>query len=276
MLVASGCAPLGKSPSSPTRLPVARAAPDAVVLDIAFLRLPAVDADGYQRIWDAAEELVFPAELRRELAANGIRVGILGPELPGRLHELMESPRNPLEGLSENEDADPEITGTKHDLPLRAGHRAKIKASKTHSTLPLLLNEHGLVRGYQLTDAQCLFGLRQFPQPDGRVKLELTPEIEHGSVKSRWTGGDGMIIPQTGQDRLVLDRLRLDGLVSPGQSLLVSTTSDIKGLGEHFFSETAGSAVQRRLLVIRVARTQLDDLFAAEPTPAPLAAPAGK
>jgi len=74
----------------------------------------------------------------------------------------------------------------------------------------------------------------------------------------------------------VLDRLRLESLLGPGQSLVVSATGDIKGLGEHFFSETANSAVQRRLLVIRVAQTQLDDLFAAEPTPAPLAATAAK
>jgi hypothetical protein len=275
ILVAGGCAPLAKAPSS-ARLPAVRLAPDAAVLDIAFVRLPAADQEGYRRIWEAADELAFSAELRRELAANGLRVGILGPELPARLHELLETPRNPLEVLSENDGADPEITGSKQHLPLRSGHRAKIKASTVHSALALLLSEHGQVRGYQLTDAQCLVALRQFPQPDGRVKLELTPEIEHGAVKSRWTGGEGMMIQQTGQDRLVLDRLRLESLISPGQSLLVSTTSDIKGLGEHFFSETAGSAVQRRLLVVRVAQTQLDDLFAAEPTPAPPAATAGK
>ena len=105
------------------------------------------------------------------------------------------------------------------------------------------------------------------------MKLNLTPEIEHGELKARWGGSEGMMIQQTSQDRLILDRLALEATLGPGQSLLVSATPEIKGLGEYFFSQHAAGTVERRLLVIRYAQTQFDNLFAPEQTPAPLATP---
>jgi len=103
--------------------------------------------------------------------------------------------------------------------------------------------------------------------------LSLTPEIEHGEMKARWGGSEGMMIHQTSQDRLILDRLAFEAMLAPGQSLIVSTTPEIKGLGEYFFSQHVGGAAERRLMVIRYTQTQFDNLFAPEQTPAPLATP---
>lgn len=276
VLAGAGCAPLAKAPAAtPIRLPQARLAPDAVVIDIAFVRLPAAEEAASKQIWDAADEQVLSAEVRRELAANGLRVGVFGQELPARLRELLDAPHNPLESLNTIEAADVEVDGTRQHVPLRAGHRAKIKTAKVLPELALLLTEQAQLRGHQLTDAQCLLAVRPFPQGDGRVKLSITPEIEHGAVKSRWTGGEGMMIQQTGQDRLVLDRLRLDVPLAAGQSVILSATDEIKGVGKCFFTETAGSALQRRMLILRLAQSQFDDLFAPEQTTAPLSTPGG-
>jgi len=81
------------------------------------------------------------------------------------------------------------------------------------------------------------------------------------------------VVQQTSQDRLILDRLRFEAMLSPGQSLLISTTPEIKGLGEHYFSQQASGAVDRRLLLVRFAQTQFDDIFAPAQTSAPLATP---
>ena len=80
------------------------------------------------------------------------------------------------------------------------------------------------VRGHQLTDARCTLSLKAHPQGDGRVKLNVTPEIEHGEMKARWGGSEGMMIQQTTQDRLILDRLSFDALLGPGNILLLSVT----------------------------------------------------
>lgn len=272
-VAAGGCAPLSPAAKPPSQLPPARLAPDAVVLDIAFVRLAALDRDAYRAIWNAADEQSIPASVRRDLATNGLRVGVYGQQLPPRLRELLDAPPSQLHNLSEAATSDVELGGARQHLPLRAGHRSIVKASPLYPSLAVLVSEEGSVRGHQLTAARCILSLKPHPLGDGRVKLDLTPEIEHGETKSRWVGNEGMMIQQTGQERLVFDRLRLEAVLSPGQWLLVSTTPEIKGLGEHFFAHSVGGAVNRRALLIRYAQTQFDDLFAPEQTPARLATP---
>jgi len=272
-LAAWGCAPLNSASKQSSQLPQARLAPDAVVLDIAFVRLPAVDQKSYEAIWSAADEQHFPTDVRARLATNGLRVGIYGQQLPSQLRELLGARPSTLQDLSDGATSDLEIGGSRQHLPVRAGHRSIIKASKVHSSLAVLLSEEGTIRGHQLTNARCVFSLKPYPLGDGRVKLGLTPEIEHGESKTRWTGSEGMLIQQTGQERLVLDRLRLDVVLSPGQSLILSTTPEIKGLGEYYFAQMVGGAVERRLLLVRFTQTQFDDLFVPEQTSAPLATP---
>jgi len=271
VLAAAGCAPLNNAPKQTGRLAPARLAPDAAVLDIAFLRLKISDQHAYEAIWNAADEQPFSAELRKSLTTNGLRVGVFGQQLPVQIRELLEAPRGNLEDLAEGPTSELEIGGSQQHLPVRAGYRSIIKVSKVYPSLAVLLNEEGTVRGHQLADARCILALKAYPQGDGRVKLGLTPEIEHGESKTRWIGSEGMMIQQTGQERLVLDRLRMDAVLSPGQSLLLSTGPQIKGLGESYFSQLVGSAIERRLLLIRFSQTQFDDLFAPEQTSAPLA-----
>jgi hypothetical protein len=272
-LTASGCARLNTASKPSSQLPRARLAPDAVVLDVAFVRLRTTDLETYESIWAAADEMRLSAELRRDLATNGIRAGVFGQQLPVQLQELLSAPPKLLENISEGSVGELEIGGSQQHLPVRAGHRSIIKASQVFPSLPVLLSEDGVVRGHQLTDARCILSLKPYPQGDGRVKLSLTPEIEHGELKTRWGGGEGMMIQQTSQERLALDRLRLETLLTPGQSLVLSTTPDIKGLGEYFFSQQIGGSIERRLLLIRFTQTQFDDLFVPEKTSAPLTTP---
>jgi hypothetical protein len=267
------CAPLAKSAKQPSGLPPTRLAPDAVVFEIAFVRLPTTDSSTYDAIWESADEQRLSVDLRRQLAANGLRAGIFGQELPLKLRGLLDRPTNALVELSQASGGEPDVGTSRQRLPARAGHRSIIKASKVHPSLAVLLSDDGAVHGHDLRDARCIFSLKPYPQGDGRVKLMLTPEIEHGESKTHWAATEGMMIQQTGQERLVIDRLAVDCVLSPGQTLLVSTTPDIKGLGEQFFLQSMGSVAERRLLLIHYAQNQFDDLFAPEQTSAPLATP---
>jgi hypothetical protein len=268
-----GCAPLDVGKKAANALPSGRLPPDAVVLDLAFVRVRAADANGYDAIWAAADEQRLGAEARTALANNGLRVGVLGQQLPPRLRELIDATPKLLPQLSEGQPDELDLAGSRQHLPVRAGHRTVVTASKVFPSLPVLLSENGSVRGYQLADARCTLSLKAYPQGDGRVKLSITPEIEHGQLKERWGGSEGMMIQQTSQERLTLDRLSFDALLTPGQTLLLSTTPDIKGLGEYYFSQQIGGAIDRRLLLIRFSQTQFDGLFAPEQTSAPLATP---
>src|SRR3954451_8372770 len=86
-----GCAPLNVARSSANPLPAGRLAADAVVLDLAFVRLRATDADGYDVIWNAADEQRINADARAALAQNGLRTGVLGQQLPQRLRALVDA-----------------------------------------------------------------------------------------------------------------------------------------------------------------------------------------
>jgi hypothetical protein len=271
----SGCARWVTTKSEqPSQLPPIKAAPDAVMLDVAFVKQPAAELEAYDAIWAAADEQEFSTELRRKLVSNGIRVGVFGQDLPTKLRELIDHP--PADALEQGQDAESaegEAGGSRRHLQVRTGVWKKVYASQTHPLLAVLLNEGGSVHGHQLTSAQCLFGLKTYPKGDGRVKLDLTPEIEHGELKPKWVRSEAQLVSSVGRDRLMLDKLRIEAVLSPGQWLLLSTTRDIKGLGENFFVETPSGAIQRTLLLVRVAQTQLDDLFAPEQTSAPLATP---
>lgn len=274
-LLVGGCARLIAQPEEqPSELPPPRMSPDSVVLEIAFVQIPAVDEASYEQIWREADEQHFPAELRRDLAANGLRAGIVGQNLPDKLRERLDAaPQHRPDRTEDVTTSDVEINRAPRRIQSRNGQRAKILVSKTHASLPLLLQEQGYVRGHLLDDAQCLFALRSYAQGDGRVKLDITPEVEHGELRTQWVGGEGSLMQRVGRERLVFDRLHLEGKLNPGQVLLISTTPEIKGLGEHFFSETAGGTVERTLLLVRVAQTQFDDLFAPDQVVTPLATP---
>lgn len=273
LCAALGCAPLNVNHKPSGKLPANRLAPDAVVLDIAFVRLPATDTTTDTAAWNAADEQVLPTALRRELAANGLRAGVLGQKLPVELERALDAPADSFEKLSEQAALDLEVGATRQHLPVRAGHRSIIKTSPVYPSLAMLLSEDGVVRGHQLTDARCTLCLKAYPQGDSRVKLSLSPEIEHGESKTHWVRGEGMMLQQTGQSRMVLQRLLCEATLSPGQCLLLGSTPEAKGLGQHFFGQAAASGGERRLILIRLSQTQLDDLFAPEQTSAPLATP---
>ena len=270
----AGCAQWSMTESEPSSLPPARMSPDSVSLEIAFVRLPAADEAAYEAIWAEADETHFPPELRKQLSANGLRAGLLGQQLPDELRAALDEAANVLEERAEDvSTSDVEVNRAHRRLTCRTGRRAKIIVSKTHPSLPLLQNDDGQISGQNLSQAQCLLALKPYPQGDGRVKLDITPEIEHGEMKTQWVGQEGSLMQRIGRDRLILDRLRLEAMLSLGQVLMISAGDDVKGAGENFFTETAGGRTERTLVLIRVARTQWDDLFAPEQISAPLATP---
>ncbi len=256
-------------------MPPARMSPDSVILELAFVRIPANDQAAHDAIWNEVDEQHFAPELRRELAANGLRAGVLGQQLPAELRAALDAASTQAEERAE--DTGTNDTGANRGqrrLACRAGRRAKIVVSKTHASLAFLTQEDGVVRGNVLENAQCLLALKPYPQGDGRVRLDITPEVEHGELQTQWAEQEGSLMQRIGRDRVVLDRLRVVATLAAGQVLVLSTTPEAKGVGERFFSETAAGRPERTLLLVRVAQTQWDDVFAPGQISAPLATPA--
>jgi hypothetical protein len=194
-------------------------------------------------------------------------------QLPPKLKAALDDSQPGAVERGEDSSADPELDRAPRRIQCRTAQRAKILVTKPLDTLPLLVIEDSSVRGFPLSQAQCLFGLKTYPQGDGRAKIELTPEVEHGEMKTQFIGRDGAVQPQMGQDRVVLDKLRLSAILAPGHVLMLSSTPEIKGVGSSFFAETDSGTIYRRILLVRLAVTQYDDLFAPDQMVTPLATP---
>ena len=116
------------------------------------------------------------------------------------------------------------------------------------------------------------------PTGDGQVELQLVPEIQHGPMHQRWIGGDGLFRLDASRDSIRYDELKIAATLLPGQTLVLSASPSAGGLSKAFAGKGNGSVGQvssmpdatatpvtphlpERLVLLRLAQTQFDDLF---------------
>jgi hypothetical protein len=263
------------SPSSAAlKLPLPRMSADSVVFEVAFALLPPEDEPLDREIWAEIDEQHLPVETRRRLAANGFRSGLVGSPLPVGLQRLLDDQQNNAAvRLNNGEPVLDELT-MQQRKQLGAGRKGDVVTSQTLDKISVLRLQEGRLVGQTYEQAQCHFVVRSFPQGDGRVRLELTPEIHHGPIRQHYVGDERALRLDASKGREEFVDLRLETTLSPGQSLVVACTPELKGLGRSFFAEADGANVQRRILLIRLVQTQLDDRFQSGAAAAPLITPA--
>lgn len=273
--VHAGCAKWTALSKTDLILPSPTMSPDSVTVEIATLGLPVADGRAVN-YWEEVDEQILPLETRQQLAHFGIRLGIISGQLPKELRQKIDKASASQKNVGDEESlvGDSQRVSQKR-VQNRAGHRSKIVIGESREQMIVLLPADNGLRGETYQQAQCLFSLKCFPQGDGRVKLELTPEIEHGAVRQRVIGQaqDGSFRLDAGKDRAVFDQIRVAPLLTAGQTLVVSSTPETKGLGRQFFSETSSGSREERVLLIRLAQTQVDDLFLPDNTSEPLTTP---
>lgn len=257
----SGCGHWASHPAKSLELPKPKMSADSVVLEIASIKLP-FDLAGNLELWSAADEQILPNEIRAKLAQNGIRCGVLAGELPSHLQSVLKQPTSNRIG-----DVDPESSQgfvvSQQRMQNRTGRRGKVVTSDIRDEIVSLMPNEGRITGRTLFLAQSLFSLRTYPRGDGQVRLELVPEIEHGQPKTRYVGqpNEGAFRLDTGRERAIFSELKLDPVLAPGQTLMLSCTDEWKGLGRQFFAESTGDVKMQRVLLIRLSQTQADDRF---------------
>ena len=264
VLAIAGCAtplPKAKSPLTPPQM-----SPDSVVLEMFFVRYPFGDSAVNEKLWQEIDEQCLAPELRERLARNGFRVGQIGGQMPVELSKLLDlSSKPPPDGQIEGAkvaDLDTEPRVVRRHLQLRAGKPGEIIASGVYPELPLLLSESGQLCGQTYNQAQGIFAIKSFPQSDGRVRLELVPELHHDQPRQRWVGSQGILRLDTSRPKRAFDDMTLTADLAPGAMLVLSSLPNRPGsLGHHFFTENTGR-MEQKLLIVRVAQTQQDGLFA--------------
>ena len=268
VVAAVGCSPIrpqGKSPLAPARM-----SPDSVALDIFFVRFPFGKEEINGPLWDEIDEQHFPPEVRRRLLENGFRVGVVAGQLPMGLSQLLELKDKPAPDGRPQEtnlaDLEAEPRVVRRYLQLRANQRSEIIASEIYEQLPVLTCESGDVCGQTYPKAQGVLIVKTRPERDGRVRLELVPELQYGDVKQRYAGNHGAVRLETGRSRRDFDNLALAANLAPGDTLVLGSLPNRTGsLGHHFFTHESTGKLEQKLLVIRLGQTQHDELFNQQP-----------
>lgn len=262
--LAAGCRGLGgfvttagDDAALPLRAGDGRAtAPRTIPVEVLFVRHdprdPAFGAD----LWGQVDEQALDADLRRRLAANGLRAGVISGRLPAEVATRLE----PAAGV---DPAVPENAGLRRLLRLLPGRRAEVIAAA--GVAELILLEHGAdgVGGATYRDATTLFAVQAWPDADDHVRLRLVPEVKHGAMQRSWVGEEGMFRLETGQPRRVFEDLGIAVRLPAGGLLLVAAAeSDGAAVGDALLGErSAGGGA--RLLVVRPLEAGADPLFAA-------------
>ena len=264
-----GCA---KLPKNTSLLPTPAA--DHVALELFFVRITAGDTAVTGPLWQAVDEQAIPLDVRQRLAANGFAVGQVAGQLPAAVTELLEISDNaPVPSTSQ-----PPVFELSN-RPLM--HRKLIDVYQTetpnrivvtgeqqrHPTLTVIYRDESeelsALRGWTFTNVQGSLLTKVHPQPDGRIKLEIVPEVEYGEARREIRPDDaGTFAIVNTPPRKTFDGLRLAATLTPGEMLVFSCQEGRPGsLGHQFFTERRSDVLTQVVLLIRVVQGKTDDLF---------------
>jgi hypothetical protein len=251
-----------------------RTAAKTLPVELVFVRLDTQDSEMRDDLWKLVDEQALDDALRRRLAANGLRAGIVTSQLPVHLARRF----HPGEAAAADGGADapaPEPvsatpTVVRRTMNLLSGRASEVVAAGGIQELVLLEHDGMTVRGGTYHQASSVWSLRCWPAADGRLRIQLTPTIKHGPMERSWVGEDGVFRLDTGQRRNVLERLRFEANVPPDAMIVVSCAGDeSSSVGDAFFRDRLGGdgpagGGSMRLLAIRPLSRAADPMFAGE------------
>jgi hypothetical protein len=228
-----------------------------IPLEITFVRYDAADPLIGTELWTFLDEQAFDPALRRQLATNGLRCGIVTGDLPTHIAERLAAAH------LENEADAPLPGGMRRTLRLLPGKRADVVAAAAVPDLVLLEGTADGPRGHTLHDAGGFIVVRAWPAADGRVKIEAVPEIRHGPLRRSWVGEEGMFRLEAAQTRHRFDHVRIVATLPPQGRLVIACGGEPAAtVGDALLREgRADGVASQRLLVIRPAAGGADPAF---------------
>ncbi|HVX10346.1 MAG TPA: hypothetical protein VHC22_04160 [Pirellulales bacterium] len=267
LAVAAGCS---KLPRGASLLPAAPAL-DHVALELFFVRFPLEEQSASTALWSSVDEQTIDLDVRRRLSAAGLAVGQVGGQLPPALVELLhvsdDAPLPTANQVAVVDSSKPPVVHRKliDVYQIETPSRIVVTGDRErHPKLTVLLrDESDAVRGWTFRNAQGTLVTKVVPEPDGRVKLDIAPEVEYGEARQQIMPGEGgawtmQIVPP----RKTFDSLRFTATMSPGEVLIVGRRGDQPGsLGHQFFTDSRSDVPTQIVLLIRVMKGKADDLF---------------
>ena len=268
LLAAFGCQAMTHAPENKSLLPPLTVAPDSVTLEIFSAPAPAGDPR-FAELWAEVDEQWLAPELRQRLAQNGFQAGIVGPRVPRALAELLKVTDERIDAHDRTVvplDSESEVKMTMLQPPLGKRHEQII--SQVYDEMPLLQLFKGELQGRTYHKAEGRLAMHVFTEPDGRVRVELVPEVQHGEFKNHFTGSEAMLVMKQECAKRVFEELKVAPTLAPGQMFVMTSAADRPGsIGSYFFTRADGDKRVQKLYVIRVAQAGPDRAFWDGPKP---------
>ena len=245
------------------QLPAARMRPDSIALEIAIANIELSKIDQLAQLWDALDEQGIAIDRRRILDANGIRCGIAAAQMPAVFCELVEaSPTNgnppPLMAHQLIQNGFGEVHPIEVSATVPQLHWSVIQADQS-------------TRSGSCENATCYFELRTYPMGNGTAEIELCPKILHGAPRPKLSNENNAFTLRPLLDEIALAEVAFGCRLKPGETLILGPTNPSSGLGRIFLDGAPDGSGVARLILVRLARTQMDDLFSPKKLHSPLA-----
>lgn len=259
-----------KESSTPTSLRAYRMPSDSVIVEVALVDMPA-EPELAAAIWMRLDETKIDAQHRGKLAANGFRIGVSPSVIPAEIESLLATQRELRDVDPETGAMAPGARGDQQRHQLRSGQTVQVATGPIADRMAWIVDEDGYRIGRSVSQAECQLAIRGYPRPDGTVRLRLTPEIYHGAATQGYGVADASLILRSSRNKETFNSLEMVADLSPGQMLVVGCVEGEDRLAHRFLADSQTTAERRRkLLLIRLAQTQLDDLFSTEQISQPL------
>jgi hypothetical protein len=272
MVILAGCSTWTTVPMGKSLLQPARMSPDSVVIEFALMDLADSQGGLDAELWRGVDEQQIPVQTRQKLARHGFRCGVVGGQLPSWLSDQLADQSRRLELDESERTAVVSDLLTERRIQCRANQRRAVPVGVKCKELEVGTGENDTEPPRKYEDAQCHLGLTVIPKGDGQVELELVPEIQHGPMHQRWIGREGLFRLDASRDSIRYDDLKVAVSLLPGQTLVLSASPAAGGLSKAFAGKAGGSLGHvstvpdtlespHKLVLLRLAQTQFDDLF---------------
>lgn len=242
------------------------ASPDSVTLEIFHVRIPHERDAEADRLWEGVDEQCLDVDLRRRMLANRLRAGVAGGTLPPLLAELLE-----LKGELPKQSTEQEISSatavprvSRRVVHVHRRDPTVIHASEVRDEASVLMSDEGSFHGRTYRQVEAVYMLRAEATAGERVAVRLTPELDHGELRNRYSGSQqGLFVMTPSREREVFDALALEATLAPGDVLVLGSLPDAgASLGAVFHTAVGEGRQERKLVLIRLLEAPRSEILA--------------
>ena len=205
----------------------------------AFLERPLDDAYLSRELWTSTDQNVVDIERQALLEENGIRIGQMVGGIPAKLLTLLKSERS--------------CVNARIRL-VSAGESAIYTLGPVQPKSTFRVQKNGQTEQVALEDAQFCFDIVAGPAPDGRIKLEFIPKVQHRQQAFRIDVSKDFSdwVPPTDKPHRAFPHLSWHVSLAPGEVLVIGPHLDKPGtLGYRSFVQEEGPTPMQRVLILR-------------------------